>query len=118
MRCTPRPDRCARFELSVREFTPIQEISEDRRPYSILGQRSITTLIPFASASAAAFSSRDAELHPHHARARLHPQRLLDDARHVLAGAEDVDHVDRLGDVGEARMNPLPQQVLHRQGRD
>src|ERR1700676_1034014 len=26
----------ARFELSVREFTPIHEISEDSRPYSIL----------------------------------------------------------------------------------
>src|SRR4029077_174299 len=38
----------ARFELSVREFTPIQEISEDSRPYSIFGQRFITTLSPAA----------------------------------------------------------------------
>jgi len=48
----------ARFELRVRELTPIQEISEDSRPYSIFGQRFITTLIPAASALAAAASSR------------------------------------------------------------
>ena len=38
--------------------TPIQEISEDRRPYSIFGQRFMTTLMPAASALAAAASSR------------------------------------------------------------
>src|SRR3954465_7309954 len=48
----------ARFELSVRELTPIQEISDDSRPYSILGQRFMTTLIPAASAFTAAASSR------------------------------------------------------------
>src|SRR6202042_2224921 len=48
----------ARFELSVRELTPIHEISDDSRPYSILGQRFITTLSPAASAFAAAASSR------------------------------------------------------------
>src|SRR5260221_12404826 len=48
----------ARFELSVRELTPIHEISEDSRPYSILGQRFMTTLRPAASALAAAKSSR------------------------------------------------------------
>src|ERR1700676_697449 len=48
----------ARFELSVRELTPIQEISEDSRPYSIFGQRFITTLRPAAFAFSAAASSR------------------------------------------------------------
>src|SRR3954470_22439218 len=48
----------AGFELSVRELTPIHEISDDSRPYSIFGQRFITTLIPAASALAAAASSR------------------------------------------------------------
>src|SRR6201999_4574192 len=48
----------ARLELSVRELTPIQAISDDSRPYSIFGQRFITTLIPAASAFAAAASSR------------------------------------------------------------
>src|ERR1700743_3191971 len=48
----------ARFELSVRELTPIHEISDDKRPYSIFGQRFITTLSPAASAFAAAASSR------------------------------------------------------------
>src|SRR5207249_12004179 len=48
----------ARLELSVRELTPIQAISDDSLPYSILGQRFITTLMPAASAFAAAASSR------------------------------------------------------------
>src|ERR1700716_4035822 len=48
----------ARFELRVRELTPIHEISEDSRPYSIFGQRFMTTLRPAASAFAAAASSR------------------------------------------------------------
>src|SRR5262245_54214746 len=48
----------ARLELSVRELTPIQEISDDSRPYSIFGQRFITTFSPAASAFAAASSSR------------------------------------------------------------
>src|SRR5215475_11557649 len=55
-RCTPRGGGLARFALSVRELTPIQDISDESRPYSILGQRFITTLRPFASASAAASS--------------------------------------------------------------
>src|SRR4051812_48686344 len=54
----PWVGRGARFELRVRELTPIQEISEDSRPYSIFGQRFITTLRPAASAFAAAASSR------------------------------------------------------------
>src|ERR1700751_6122680 len=48
----------ARLALMVRELTPIQEISDDSRPYSIFGQRFITTLMPRASAFAAASSSR------------------------------------------------------------
>src|SRR5260370_26560622 len=48
----------ARFELSGRELTPIHEISEDSRPYSIFGQRFMTTLRPAASAFPAAASSR------------------------------------------------------------
>src|SRR5258708_13967100 len=39
----------ARFELSVRELTPIHEISEDRRPYSFLGNRFLPPLSPRAS---------------------------------------------------------------------
>src|SRR5216683_2884611 len=56
--CMPWVGIGARFELSVRELTPIHEISEDSLPYSILGQRFITTLRPAASAFAAAASSR------------------------------------------------------------
>src|SRR6202171_149711 len=51
--CMPWVGIGARFELSVRELTPIQEISEDSLPYSILGQRFMTTLRPAASAFAA-----------------------------------------------------------------
>ena len=58
MRCTPLPQICARLEDSVRELTPIQEISDDRRPYSIFGQRFITTFRPASSASFAASSLR------------------------------------------------------------
>src|SRR5262249_60506270 len=48
----------ARLEEMVRELTPIQEISDDSRPYSIFGQRFITTLMPAASPFSAAASSR------------------------------------------------------------
>src|SRR6202045_5540408 len=48
----------ARFELSVRELTPIHEISEDNLPYSIFGQRFMTTLRPAASPLAAAPTPR------------------------------------------------------------
>src|SRR5262249_59875622 len=48
----------ARLDEMVRELTPIHEISDDRRPHSILGQRFITTLIPAASAFAAAAPTR------------------------------------------------------------
>src|SRR5262249_25574661 len=44
MRWMPRPEMCARFDERVRELTPNQEISDDSRPYSIFGQRFITTL--------------------------------------------------------------------------
>ena len=37
------PNVCARFDDKVRELTPIHEISDDRRPYSIFGHRFITT---------------------------------------------------------------------------
>src|SRR5437763_13700979 len=49
----PRVGIGARFELKVRELTPIHEISQDRRPYAIFGQRFMTTLRPAASALAA-----------------------------------------------------------------
>src|SRR5262249_48389223 len=58
MRCTPEPRFCARLEESVRELTPIQEISDERRPYSIFGHRFMTTLKPASSASFAASSLR------------------------------------------------------------
>jgi hypothetical protein len=57
-RWIPPPRILARLEVSVRVFTPIQAISDDSRPYSILGQRFITTLRPLASASRAASSLR------------------------------------------------------------
>src|SRR5918992_369920 len=46
------------FDDSTPELTPVQPISPDSLPYSILGQRFITTLMPAASARAAASSWR------------------------------------------------------------
>ena len=40
------------------ELTPVQAISPDRRPYSILGQRFMTTRMPFSSSRAAVSSWR------------------------------------------------------------
>src|ERR671922_2550079 len=42
------------FDEITRELTPFQPISPDSRPYSIFGQRFMTTLRPAASAFAAA----------------------------------------------------------------
>ena len=50
MRWMPPPRFLARRELMVRVFTPIQAISDESRPYSIFGQRFITTFMPLASA--------------------------------------------------------------------
>ena len=47
-----------RLEEIAPALTPAQPISPESRPYSILGQRFITTFMPFASASAAASSLR------------------------------------------------------------
>src|SRR5205823_14909606 len=58
MRWMPRPNGRAFLAVSVRVLTPIQAISEDRRPYSIFGQRFITTFSSLASARFAALSLR------------------------------------------------------------
>src|SRR5215470_8165329 len=58
MRWMPRPNSWAFLAVRVRVLTPIQAISDDSRPYSIFGQRFITTFKPFASASFAASSLR------------------------------------------------------------
>src|SRR4051794_4448620 len=60
----PRVGIGARFELNVRELTPIHEISEDRRPYSIFGQRFMTTLRPAAYAFAPRASPPAPRFHP------------------------------------------------------
>src|SRR5260370_32943042 len=56
MRWMPRPNRRAFLAVSVRVFTPIQAISEDRRPYSIFAQRFITIFSPLPSSRVAALS--------------------------------------------------------------
>ena len=116
MRWMPRPNSCAFFAVRVRVLTPIQAISDDRRPYSIFGQRFITTLRPVASASGRLVVAH-AELHPDHLRARRERQRLLDDRQGILRGAEDVDHVDRLGNVGELGVGLAAEQFLAGEAR-
>ncbi len=55
----PKPCRMIGFlEDSTRLLTPLQLISPDSRPYSIFGHRFMMTLIPAASAFAAASSWR------------------------------------------------------------
>ena len=106
------PPIVAFLELMVRVLTPIQAISDDSRPYSILGQRFITTFMPLASANAAASSLRMPELHPDHLRPWIERQRFLHDGQRVLRGAEDIDHVDGFGDVGEPRINALTEHLF------
>ncbi len=66
------------------------------------GQRSITTLSPAAPGPRLRGVVDDAQLHPYHPRRHQQGKRLVDDSADVLGGAEDVDHVDRLRQVGEA----------------
>src|SRR4051812_19410523 len=52
----PLPASTGFFADRMREFTPCHEISPESRPYSILGQRFITTVRPACSAFSAAAS--------------------------------------------------------------
>jgi len=79
----------------VRVLTPIQAISEESRPYSIFGQRFITTLRPLASASAAASSLRMPSCIQITCGPRLERQRLLARWQRVTRAAKNIDHVDR-----------------------
>ena len=96
----------------MRELTPIQLISEDSRPYSILGQRFITTLIPAASASAAASSLRTLSCIQITSGRGVQRQGFLRRRQRMLRRAEDVDHVDRLGDVGKLGIDLLTEKSL------
>jgi hypothetical protein len=89
----------------MRELTPVQPISPDRRPYSIFGQRFITTFTPRASARAAAASSRTPSCIHMTFGGERQRQRCVDDLACGVGSAEDVDHVDRLRSVGEARVD-------------
>ena len=52
----------------MRELTPIQEISDDSRPYSIFGQRFITTFRPACFGELRGLLVAHGELHPDHLR--------------------------------------------------
>src|SRR5665809_155580 len=56
--CRPLVPSIARLLLILRELTPAQPSSPESRPYSILGQRFITTFSQACSASFAASSLR------------------------------------------------------------
>ena len=102
----------------VRVLTPIQAISDDSRPYSIFGQRFITTLMPLASASAAASSLRTPSCIQITRGRGLSASASCTIGQRVLRGAEDIDHVDRLGNVGEPRIDALAEHVLAGMARD
>lgn len=83
-----------RLELRVRELTPIQPISDDSRPYSIFGQRFMMTVMPAASAFAAASSWRTPSC-SQITFGSVGKARIFVEHRHdVLGAAEDIDHVD------------------------
>jgi hypothetical protein len=52
------------------------------------------------------------ELHPQHARPRIHFQDFVDDAGHRIGATKDVDHVDRLRKIGELRIDLLAAHLL------
>ena len=51
-------------------------------------------------------------MQPDHLRAGRERERLLDDRDRVTRRAEDVDHVDRLRDIGEPSVDLAPQELL------
>src|SRR5262249_36257246 len=122
MRWMPRPNSCAFLEVRVRVLTPIQAISDDRRPYSIFRHRFITTLRPLASASFAASSLRMPSC------IQLTCQRsgsasassMNSTAKHDASNMSHITMntataaliVDALGDVGELGVGSAPQQLL------
>ena len=57
----------------------------------------------------------DAELHPHHLRAD--GDGIVDDRRHRLGIAEHVDHVDLVGNIAQAGVGRLAQQLLAGESR-
>ena len=75
MRWMPRPKSWGFFAVKVRVLTPIHAISDDRRPYSIFGQRFITTFRPFGFGELRGFVTTDPKLHPDHLRPRLERER-------------------------------------------
>jgi len=93
----------------VREFTPIQEISEDSRPYSIFGQRSSPPSSVLLGQAAASSLRTPSCIQITAGAVALRSRR--DDRQQVLRGTEHVDQVDRLGDVGQARVDGLAEQA-------
>ena len=119
MRCTPLAETATPcFAEMVRELTPIQPISDDRRPYSIFGQRFITTLMPAASALAAASSWRTPSCIQITAGRGCIASTSSTIGGTCGDGAENIDHVHRLGNVGKPREDGLAQQRPCRHGRD
>ncbi len=80
----------------TRELMPAQLLSPESLPYSILGQRFITTCSPAASARAAAASLRTVSCIQMTRGSGTSAQGLVDDGTRGVAVAEDVHHVDRL----------------------
>ena len=79
--------------------------------YSILGQRSITTLRPLASARRAASSLRMPSCIQITCGRGLRASASSTDRQRVLGRAKYIDHVDRLGNVGKPGIDRLTQDI-------
>ena len=99
----------ARF-LMMPLLTPLHDNSPPSRPNSIFGQRFMTTSMPAASALAAASSLRMPScIHTTLAPIAIASSTIAGASR---AGAEHIDHVDRLGDVAQRGVDLLAEQAL------
>ena len=88
------------------ELTPLQDSSPPRRPNSIFGQRFMTTSMPARLGFLGRRIVADTQLHPHDLGAD--GDRVVDDRADLVGGAENVDHVDRVGNVAQGGVDFSP----------
>jgi hypothetical protein len=91
--------------------------SPKSRWYSIFGQRFWITVDATRLGPRRGFRILDPDLHPDHLEPGKGRKRLVDDRPHMLRPAEDVDHVDRLGDLRQPPPHGLSEKRLARMSR-
>ena len=106
------------FDDSTPELTPVQAISPDSLPYSIFGQRFITTLMPAASARAAASSWRTVSCIQTTLGSGSSFSTSSTMRGHGVRSAKNVDHVERDRDVGQPRIDFPAEDLVAGLARD